>query len=246
MRRNVMGALALIAVLLTTALSLSVGCSSEESVIFHIQVIPEHLNGEAIAGQHCVFLVTITDEGDGRGNEKAVSISATANGSVVAVNPQAVVQGQVAEVIVIPGQASVGKTIEVTIHAERGQVTDEKVITFDVLEGEDDREPYATELRDKFVMWLTTNRTELGITNETEWSGTMVSPQWLVVSHYLFFSEDWEMHVSWHIMVPPYDWSRIDLRHRFNESTPSYAFEISSVDADSEPYAIVVPESVWR
>jgi len=31
----------------------------------------------------------------------------------------------------------------------------------------------------------------------------MVSPQWLVVSHYLFFSEEWEMHVEWHIMVAP-------------------------------------------
>jgi len=102
-----------------------------------------------------------------------------------------------------------------------------------VVEGEDDREPYATELRDRFVAWLTLNRPELGITSETEWSGTMVSPRWLVVSHYLFFSEDWEMHVSWHIMVPPYDWARIDLRHRFDEETPSYAFEISSVDAST-------------
>ncbi len=74
----------------------------------------------------------------------------------------------------------------------------------------------------------------------------MVSPQWLVVSHYLFFSEDWEMHVSWHIMVAPYDWARIDLRHRFDEETPSYAFEISSVDAGSEPCPIDPPESVWR
>jgi hypothetical protein len=208
-------------------------------------VTPQELNGHAIAGQHCVFLVTITQEGEG-GSERAVSISATAPESTVSVNPQAIVPGQVAEVTVIPAQASVGKTIEVTILGEQGELTDEKVITFDVIEGEDDRGPYATELREKFVAWLTTNHPELGITNETEWSGTMVSPQWLVVSHYLFFSEDWEMHVSWHIMVAPYDWARIDLRHRFDEETPSYAFEISSVDADSEPCPIDTPESVWR
>jgi hypothetical protein len=245
MRRIALGVLALTAVLLITALSLSAGCSSEDLVVFHIQVIPEQLNGDAIAGQQCVFLVTVVHEGEG-GSEKAVSLSATAPGSTVAVNPQAIVPGQVAEVTVIPGQASIGNNIEVTVLGERGELTDEKVITFDVVEGEDDRGPYATELRDKFVAWLTTNHPELGITNETEWSGTMVSPRWLVVSHYLFFSEDWEMHVSWHIMVPPYDWARIDLRHRFDEETPSYAFEISSVDADSEPCPIDPPESVWR
>ena len=246
MRRIVFNVVVLTAVLLTTALSLSVGCSSEESVIFHVQVIPEQLNGDAIAGQHCVFLVTITQEGEGGGSGKAVSLSATAPGSTVAVNPQAIVPGQVAEVTVIPGQASVGNKIEVTVLGERGKLTDEKVITFDVVEGEDDRGPYATELRDKFVEWLTSNHPELEITDETEWSGTMVSPQWLVVSHYLFFSEDWEMHVSWHIMIPPYDWARIDLRHRFDEETPSYAFEISSVDAGSEPCPIDPPETVWR
>ena len=245
MRQIALGVLALTAVLLTTALSLSTGCSSEESIIFHIQVTPEHLNGDAIAGQQCVFLVTVTHEG-GRESKKAVSLSATAPSSTVAVNPQAIVPGQVAEVTVIPGQASVGSRIEVTVLGERGELTDEKVITFDVVEGEDDRQPSATELRDEFVVWLISNRPELGITSETAWSGTMVSPRWLVASHYLFFSEDWEMHVSWHIMVPPYDWARIDLRHRFDEETPSYAFEISSVDAGSEPRPIDPPESVWR
>ena len=43
-------------------------------------------------------------------------------------------------------------------------------------------------------------------------AGTMVSPQWLVVSHYLFFSEQWELHLEWHIMVAPDDWARISGR----------------------------------
>jgi hypothetical protein len=125
-------------------------------------------------------------------------------------------------------------------------VTDEKVASFEVAEGEDDRQEYATELLDKFVFWLAANHPELGITVDTVWNGTMVSPVWLVVSHYLFFSEEWELHIEWHIMVPPYDWAKIDLRHRFDELAPSYAFEISSVDANSEPVAIEVPETVWR
>lgn len=74
----------------------------------------------------------------------------------------------------------------------------------------------------------------------------MVSPQWLVVSHYLFLSPEWELHVEWHIMVAPDDWARIDLRRRFVESAPSEAFEISSLTEGGEPHPFEVPATVWR
>ena len=211
---------------------------------FRINVTPEQLNGDSIAGQHCVFLVTITNEG--QEGQLPVRISATAPGSEVVIYQQDIVEGQVAEVVVIPAPASIGKTIKVTITGSRGSSTDKKVVSFAVVEGEDDRQEYAEMLLDRFVSWLATNHPELGITDDTAWNGTMVSPVWLVVSHYLFFSEEWELHISWHIMVPPYDWAKIDLRHRFDELEPSYAFEISSVNATSEPVPTEVPETVWR
>jgi hypothetical protein len=232
--------------LLTLALSLTFGCSASpgEDVAFTINVIPEQLNGESIPGQRVVFLVTIDDEG--QAGQSPVRISATAPGSEVVIYHQDIVEGQVAEVVVIPEQASIGKTVEVTITGDRGSLKDEQVVVFSVAEGEDDRQEYATELLDKFVAWLETEHPELGITSDTEWTGTMVSPVWLIVSHYLFFSEEWEAHVEWHIMIPPHDWAKIDLRHRFDELQPSYAFEISSLDAGSEPVPIELPESVWR
>jgi len=216
----------------------------DENIPFHIDVIPEQLKGNSIAGQHCVFLVTIADEG--QTSEATVEISADAASAEIIIYKKAILEGQVAEVVVIPTQSSTGKSIEVTITGNRGGLTDEKVITFEVVEGEDDRQEYAVELKDKFVSWLESNHPELGITSDTEWTGTIVSPQWLVVSHYLFFSDEWEMHVEWHIMIAPYDWVRIDLRQRFDEQKPSYAFEISSLDANSEPKPIEVPNSVWR
>jgi len=211
---------------------------------FDINVIPEQLNGHSIAGQHCVFLVTIADEG--QEGQSPVRISATAPGAEVVIYQQDIVEGEVAEVVVIPAQASIGNTIEVTITGSRGGASDEKLVSFDVVEGEDDRQEYAEELLDRFVPWLATNHPELGITDDIAWNGTMVSPVWLIVSHYLFFSEEWEAHISWHIMVAPDDWARIDLRHRFDELQPSYAFEISSVNATSEPVPIEPPETVWR
>jgi hypothetical protein len=211
---------------------------------FQLNVVPEQLNGDSIAGQHCVFLVTITNEG--QEDQLPVRISAQAPGAQVVIYQQDIVEGQVAEVVVIPAQANINKTIEVTVTGNRGSASDEKVFSFNVVEGEDDRQEYAGELLDRFVPWLTTNHPELGITDDTAWNGTMVSPMWLVVSHYLFFSEEWEVHISWHIMVPPHDWARIDLRHRFDELEPSYAFEISSVNATDEPVQIEPPETVWR
>ena len=211
---------------------------------FHINVIPEQLNGASIAGQHCVFLVVITDE-----REECVlpvAVSARAPGAQVVIYHEDIFEGEVAEVVIIPAQASIGTTIEVTITGNRGDASDEKTISFEVAEGEDDRQEYAEELLDKFVPWLAENHPELGITVDTAWNGTMVSPVWLVVSHYLFFSDEWEVHIEWHVMIPPYDWAKIDLRHRFDELAPSYAFEISSLDAGSEPIAIAVPETVWR
>ena len=221
----------------------------DENSAFHINVIPGQRTEDqdpfySIAGQHFVFLVTITDEG--QESELSVRISATAPGADVVIYQEDIFEGEVAEVVVIPAQASIGKTIRVTITGNRDSTTDEKVASFEVAEGEDDRQEYARELLDRFVSWLATNHPELRIAEDTLWNGTMVSPVWLVVSHYLFFSEEWEAHISWHIMVPPYDWARIDLRHRFDQLAPSYAFEISSVNATSEPVAIEVPEAVWR
>ena len=225
---------------------------ADENTAFHINVIPEtpvQTNGDSIfkysiAGQHFVFLVTITDEG--QECELSVRISATAPGAEVVIYQEDIFEGQVAEVVVIPAPASIGTRIEVTITGNRGSESDEKVFSFEVAEGEDDRQEYAEELLDRFVSWLATNHPELGITDDTAWNGTMVSPVWLVVSHYLFFSEEWEAHIEWHIMMPPDDWAKIDLRHRFDELEPSYAFEISSVNATSEPVPTEVPETVWR
>jgi len=224
----------------------------DENSAFHINVIPEtpvQISEElsfkySIAGQHFVFLVTITDEG--QEGQLPVRISAKAPGAEVVIYQEDIFEGQVAEVVVIPTQKSIGKTIKVTITGSQGNLTDKKVVSFKVVEGEDDRQEYAGELLDKFVSWLATNHPELGITDDTAWNGTMVSPVWLVVSHYLFFSEEWEVHISWHIMIPPYDWAKIDLRHRFDELEPSYAFEISSLNATSEPVPTEVPETVWR
>ncbi|MDH5770571.1 MAG: hypothetical protein OEZ25_04710, partial [Candidatus Bathyarchaeota archaeon] len=145
---------------------------------FSMQVIPEHID-DAVAGQRCVFLVTVVDEGEESGEGKAVDISATAPGSVVVVNPQVITPGQVAEVTVIPDEASANSTLTVIVRGERDGLEQRESVTVRVREdglGDDGLGSLAAEIRDKFIPWLAAYHPELGITHETQWTGTIVRP----------------------------------------------------------------------
>jgi len=206
-------------------------------------------NIRSIAGQRVVFLVVVADTGEGSGYGKAVDVSATAPGAEVTVYHPAIKSGEVAEVTVIPDQASTNKILTLTISGQRSGLEQTETRTVEVVEPlvpgmEDELGALAAEMQDKFIPWLATNHPELGITSETEWTGTIVNPNIMVVMHYIFYSEDWEMYVTWHVTIPPYDWTKIYLRQRFTETSPSYAFEISSVQGQEEPQSIEVPEWV--
>jgi hypothetical protein len=81
-------------------------------------------------------------------------------------------------------------------------------------------------LLDNPSFWL--RAPELGITSEVEWVGVNIRPNFMVVMYYLFISDEWEMGMTWHVMIHPHDWSRIYLRHRYTETAPTLAFELSS------------------
>ncbi len=207
---------------------------------------------ELIPGQHCVLLVQVVNEMAGTGQGEPVALTADAPGATVTVEPASLTPGEVAEVTVVPGEAAVGQELTVTVTGSRSgeQATADKSLIVsegDVQQIENDIRPTADEMRDLFIPWLEANHAEFGITSQTEWTGMVVSPYILEVSHYLFFSDEWEMHVYWHVMIPPDDWARIDLRNRSTEVTYSHSFEISSrSDPEQEPHEIELPEQVWR
>lgn len=238
----------LLASIVAVVLIVSVGAviynirSSAQS--FALGVYPDRLKGNAIAGQRVVFLVSVSN--NGTSPAAGIRISAVAPQSAVTVSPETLSQGQVGEVAVIPDVMAVGTNLTLTISAEGGGVTQSHSVDFTVVAGEDWRSDQARLIRDTFVQWLEVNEPGLGVTNQTQWLGTIVSPQWLVVEHYLFFSKDWEMHVYWHVMIPPNDWARIDLRHRFTQSVPSLSFEISSVNGSLSPHPIPTVNETWR
>jgi len=114
------------------AICLIPGCGGREATPFSLQVIPEHME-DTIAGQRCVFLVTVEDNDAGN----AVNISAEADSqwwrenTTVTVNPKAIVPGQVAEVTVIPNERISGP-LWVVVRGELGGLEQTETIIINV------------------------------------------------------------------------------------------------------------------
>lgn len=231
------------------------GCDLTEPKPFNMAVTPQQIN-DSIPLQQCVFLVTVENTSPLGLAALPVKIAAVATGAEVQVQNPYIRPGEVAEVVVIPAPLknqnaqdnSEGRTISVTIQGTRSGLVATQTLPITVTSEEEDLvAETAVEMRDLFIPWLAKNRPELGIDEDTKWTGTIVTPHILVVTHYLFFSADWEMHVYWHVMIPPYNWARIELRQRFVETLPSVAFEIPSRTANPIVVNEIDPsEDLWR
>jgi hypothetical protein len=208
---------------------------------FALEVAPAIVAGRAYPGTPVVLLVTAS----GRESDGDVMISAEAPGAAVGVAPAELSPGTVGEVTVVPEAVTQDKTVAVAIHGSRGGIDHEVTSTVPVSPGEDTLGPEADALLGRFTEWLAAKRPELGIGPDTSWEG--YAGGWvLVVNHYQYMSEDWELGLEWHVMIAPDDWARINLRRRWTENVPSVAFEIASVSGGAEPHEIDPPESVWR
>ena len=236
--------------MLALAVCLIPGCEDGKSIPFSMQVIPDQIK-PAVPGQRCVFLVVISDEREGSATGKPVNISATAPDATVEVDPPGAPPGLVAEVTVIPNEGTLGKTLSATICAERDRLQHTETVAIVMWDGplrEGILEGFlagAAGKRDVFTPWLAANHPELGITPETEWTATYAKVLMPVANYCLFFSDEWEMGLVFHVMIPPDDWVYIYLRRRYAEVRPSQAFMISSLAAQEEPHAIDPRDVQW-
>ncbi|HEX5630565.1 MAG TPA: hypothetical protein VFY15_02825 [Acidimicrobiia bacterium] len=232
---------------LTTLLALALvapacGDGGGAPVPFTLTVTPEFVQG-AVTGQPTGVLVTIENES---ATTEPVTISAIVAGASVTVSPAEITAGEVAEVwfTVDPGTSD-GTPMVLAVTGTRGDETETATRSFSAFDWADDRGEYAGELFDLFRSWLGANHPDLGITADTEFEGSFVAPGLLVVSHYLYLSPDWEVGLSWHVMIPPDDWAEIYLRPR-DEALPTLAFRLTSQAAagDGEVVITAVPAPV--
>jgi hypothetical protein len=194
----------------------------------------------AIPGQRVSFLVEV------EGVAGPVTIAATAERAVVEeIIPVELSAGTVGEVWVVPDPATEETTATVEITATLGDDTVAEVRTIPIIPMAGEREADAQPYFDLWTEWLAAEHPELGITEATVWDPEFVSTL-LVVSHYAYFSEDWEMTIAWHVMIPPSDWTEVHLRRRGVDAAPSLAYRIDSVAEGAEPQEIEPPEVVVR
>lgn len=216
--------------------------ASPPPAVLTLDVLPAQSTGFTLPGEKFVFLVSV----GGPAGIGAATLSATTTGGNVAIEPTTIEPGKVAEVTVVPNPVAADETpvtVDFAVERDGARATASRTIT--VQPGADELQPEADLHLAPFLTWLSANRPELGITPETRWEA--VPGAWvLIVSHYLYFSDEWELDLDWHVMVAPDDWSRICLRKRWEETAPSLAFEISSVSGRTPVHEIAPPEAVWR
>ena len=215
--------------------------ASPTAIEFSLDIAPGIVAGRAIPGVPVVLLVSSSgDPSDG-----TVALTAAAPGATVTVEPASLPPGMVGEVTVVADPVSAESMLAVSIVGRRGDIERRATATVPVAPGVDTIRPEADALLTRFVTWLAAEQPDLGIGPGTAWSGR--AGGWvLVVNHYEYVSDDWELGLSWHVMIAPDDWARISLRHRWTESVPSAAFEIPSVSGNATPREIDPPEAVWR
>ena len=192
-------------------------------------------------GQLCVAIVSVT------GGDGPVVLRTSVSGDA-SVTPATftLLPGEVADVTVVPRPGSIGTSLTLGLTAERGSRVETRSLIMEVVDWPDDLKATASELRSRFVAHLEANSPELGITSDTTWVPSITKPQILVVMHYLFFSDEWEMGITWHVTVPEYAWSRMYLRPR-DGLYPTIGLEIPSwPDPASTPVVWEPPGEVDR
>ncbi|TAJ99655.1 MAG: hypothetical protein EPO36_11400 [Chloroflexota bacterium] len=197
----------------------------------------------AIPGSRYCFLVRVDDAS---GSLQPVAIDATAaKAEVVDISPAELVPGVVGEVCVVADPTTAETSGSVTITASRDGVTKTVDRSLPVFPLDGDRAADAQPYFERWVAWLAAEHPELGITADQDWEPVFVSTL-LIVSHYSYWSEDWEITVAWHVMIAPDDWSEVHLRRRGVDLAPSLAFRIESVSGGTDPIEVAPPAEVVR
>lgn len=196
----------------------------------------------AIPGERICFLGVFTAADLAAG---PVTITATAVRAKVHEIVQPTSTAPIAEVWVVPDPSSEEATASVTFTAKRGTVVHTATRSIPVFPMPDERAADAQPHFAWWIAWLAAKHPELGITKQTKWTPRFVSTL-LVVSHYAYDSDEWELNLLWHNMIPPDDWTEIQLRRRGTEAAPSIAFRQDSMKGDTAPHEVTPPPEPVR
>jgi hypothetical protein len=155
-------------------------------------------------------------------------------------------QTSLLEIFLYPSAEEIHSVIEVDLTISTGASIAKDSAYLHVLNWTAGNTSEVLEKLDAFVDYLSVSQQEFGINESTQWTPICNSAGILVVGHYLFKSDGWELELDWHVMIQPYDWVRIYLRHRA-DAEPCWAGEISSWSLNaSSVVEIEPPQQIYR
>lgn len=135
---------------------------------------------------------------------------------------------------VVTDTFQVSQTYSITVSATDGHTLQTVPATLNV---NDHPLPYdmdvAKQIRETAIQYLADHHpefvAEFGLSPEREWVGYVPYPPLLVVTNYVFLSNQWRMVVLQHNTIPPYDWERV-----FLSSDRDGAYWAMEINTDEE------------
>ncbi len=88
------------------------------------------------------------------------------------------------------------------------------VLEVEMFDWSSDNLPDAIIKRDELIDWLEAEHPEFGTFSGENWFAYVTYPAHLIVEHWTFLYEKWEMRICYHVMIPPHNWSKLWLRPR--------------------------------
>ena len=153
---------------------------------------------------------------------------------------------KVLELFVKPNSTHLNHVIEVNLNIIDSNINLESSATIEVIDWTSKNITAVEGMRDAFVSYLSSNKSSFGINETTWWDGFDNAPQILIVEHYLFRSDFWELALSRHVMIAPHDWVKVYIRPR-NQITPIWAGIIDSWSSGNKTITeLEPPSSVFR
>ncbi|MFX0023885.1 MAG: hypothetical protein ACFE9S_16280 [Candidatus Hermodarchaeota archaeon] len=134
---------------------------------------------------------------------------------------------KVVEVFLYPNNTHLNTLIEIVANVTSRGISRVDYAYVRVIDWTFEITPEIITMRDEFIGYLSSNNTNFGINESTIWEEFGSAPQILVVEHYLFRSDYWEMELARHATIAPHDWVEIYLRPR-SSLFPNWSGHINS------------------
>ncbi|MFX0011156.1 MAG: hypothetical protein ACFE9R_12630 [Candidatus Hermodarchaeota archaeon] len=136
-------------------------------------------------------------------------------------------KNKVLEIFIVPNSTHLNHKIEIEARVSNNNTIIKNSAFVEIINWTQSNISEVIGMRDVFISHFSLNEPTFNINESTIWEGFDNAPQILIVEHYLFRSEFWEMELSRHVMIAPYDWVKVYLRPR-NQIKPIWEGIITS------------------